>query len=118
MLYLVWRSCACPSMLMDTSRPVQSKPSLLLDPRLPFCGNPTMEGRQQVFGAHSDLALTWSQAGHALWFQSLGISLLAHNPARCPNTAPQKPQVHRTPQLASSFKHLSAGGEFLLNEII
>lgn len=119
-IYLVCRSYGCPGMLMDPSRPVQSKPSFLLAcaSRLCFDGNPIMGGRGQVFEVHPDLALTWSQAGHALRFHSLSINLVAQHPAKCPSPAPLKSQFHMAPQLAHSFKCLNAGGEFLLNETI
>ena len=107
-------------MLTDSSRSIQSKPSfpLACASRLPFEGNPVMEGRGQACGAHPDLALTWSQGGHALRFHSLSINLVAQHPTKCPNPAPQKSQFHMAPQLAHSFKCLSAGGELLLNETI
>lgn len=107
-------------MLMDSSRPVQSKPSFLLDRAswLLFDENEIMECRGQAFGAHPDLALTWSQAGHALRFHSLRINLVAQDGAKWPNPALQKSQFHMAPQLAHSFKCLKAGGEFLLNKAI
>lgn len=107
-------------MVLDSPRPVQSKPSFLLAcaSGLPFDGNPIMEGRGQAFGVHLALALTWSQAGHALRFHSLSIDLVAQHPAKCPNPPPQKSRFPMAPQLAHSFKRLNAGGEFLLNETI
>lgn len=56
---IVCRSCGNPGMMMDSSRPVQTKSSFLIacTSVLPFDGKSTGGGKRQALGILPDLAL-------------------------------------------------------------